>query len=46
MVAVDCVELCPIPGGHGSAFAAARLVYKTLNYVMAGRGRLRMPDAK
>jgi agmatinase len=42
IVAFDCVELCPIPGGHGSAFAAARLVYKTLNYVMASRGKLKM----
>ena len=43
VVAFDCVELCPMPGGHGSAFAAARLVYKTLNYVMASRGKLKMP---
>jgi len=40
VVAFDCVELCPLPSLHGSAFAAARLVYKTLNYVMASRGQL------
>jgi N1-aminopropylagmatine ureohydrolase len=38
--AFDCVELCPVPGSHASAFAAARLVYKTLNHVMAARGKL------
>ncbi len=41
--AFDCVELCPMPGSHGSAFAAARLVYKTLNLIMAGRGKLPAP---
>jgi agmatinase len=43
VVAFDCVELCPIPGGHGSAFVAARLVYKTINYIMATRGKLPAP---
>jgi agmatinase len=40
VVAFDCVELCPASGEHGSAFAAARLVYKTINCVMAARGRI------
>lgn len=41
VIAFDCVELCPaIPGGHGSAFAAARLVYKTINHIMVARGKL------
>ncbi len=43
IVAFDCVELCPVSGSHGSAFAAARLVYKTLNHIMAARGKLPMP---
>jgi agmatinase len=38
IIAFDCVELCPVPGAHASAFAAAKLVYKTLNYVMKARG--------
>ncbi len=37
VVAFDCVELAPIPGGHASAFAAAKLVYKTMNAVMRSR---------
>lgn len=41
IVAFDCVELSPIPGGQASAFAAAKLVYRTLNYVMMARGVLR-----
>jgi agmatinase len=40
VIAFDCVELCPVPGSHASAFAAARLIYKTLNHVMAARGKL------
>jgi agmatinase len=36
--AFDCVELCPGPGAQASSFAAAKLIYKTLNYVMQGRG--------
>jgi agmatinase len=38
VIAFDCVELSPTPGGHASAFAAAKLVYKTMNYVMQSRG--------
>jgi len=38
VIAFDCVELCPVPGAHASAFAAAKLVYKTLNYILAARG--------
>ncbi|MCC7208102.1 MAG: agmatinase [Anaerolineae bacterium] len=38
VVAFDCVELSPMPGGHASAFAAAKLVYRTLNEVMRSRG--------
>jgi len=30
IVAVDCVELMPIPGFHAADFAAAKLVYKTI----------------
>ena len=40
VIAFDCVELCPAPGGQASAFAAAKLIYKTLNYVMRKRGKL------
>ena len=40
VIAFDCVELSPAPGAHASAFAAAKLVYKTLNYVMRSRGKL------
>jgi agmatinase len=40
IVAFDCMELAPVPGGHASAFAAAKLVYKTLNFIMVRRGKL------
>ncbi|HRE49265.1 MAG TPA: agmatinase [Aggregatilineales bacterium] len=40
VVAFDCVELCPMPGAHGSAFAAAKLVYKTMSMIMHKRGRV------
>jgi agmatinase len=40
VVAFDCVELSPMPGGHASAFAAAKLVYRTLNEIMRSRGAL------
>lgn len=40
VVAFDCVELAPTHGAHASAFAAAKLVYKTLNQVMAARRAL------
>jgi agmatinase len=38
--AFDCVELSPTLGGHASAFAAAKLIYKTLNYTMLSRGTI------
>ena len=34
VVAIDCVELAPIPGSHASEFFAAKLVYKTISLVM------------
>lgn len=37
VVAVDCVELAPIPGMHASDFLAAKLVYKTLSLVLRSR---------
>lgn len=40
VIAFDCVELCPAAGAQASAFAAAKLVYKTLNLVMRQRTRL------
>ena len=38
VVALDCVELAPIPGQHASDFLAAKLVYKTIGLVLSGRG--------
>ncbi|MEE8138018.1 MAG: agmatinase [Thermoanaerobaculia bacterium] len=35
VVAMDVVELCPIPGQHASDFVIARLVYKCLGYLQA-----------
>ncbi len=43
VIAFDCVELSPALGAHASAFAAAKLIYKTLNYVMLSRGKLTKP---
>lgn len=40
VIALDCVELAPTCGAHASAFAAAKLVYKTLNQVMQANGTL------
>ncbi len=37
VVGMDCVELAPTPGLHMAEFAAAKLVYKALSYVQAGR---------
>lgn len=37
IVAIDCVELAPVPGLHGSDFFAAKLVYKTLSLALAHR---------
>jgi agmatinase len=38
VVALDCVELSPSDGEQASAFAAAKLLYKSINYVMHARG--------
>lgn len=40
LIAFDCVELCPAQGAQASAFAAAKLVYRTLNEAMLARGAL------
>ncbi|MEP7285407.1 MAG: agmatinase [Chloroflexota bacterium] len=40
IIAFDCVELSPTPGAHASAFTAAKLIYKTLNYIMLSRGAI------
>lgn len=37
VVAVDCVELAPAPGQHSADFAVAKLLYKTITYVMLSR---------
>jgi agmatinase len=37
IVAMDVVELLPQPGDHASDFLAAKLVYKTLGYIFAGK---------
>lgn len=37
IVAIDCVELAPIPGHHASDFFAAKLVYKTIALTLANR---------
>jgi agmatinase len=37
VVAIDCVELAPIPGTHASDFLAAKLVYKTIGLALANR---------
>ena len=34
VVAIDCVELAPIPGAHASAFLAAKLVYKAIGLTL------------
>lgn len=38
VIGLDCVELAPIPGFHAADFAVAKLLYKTITYVMEGRG--------
>jgi agmatinase len=35
VVAIDCVELAPIPGHHSSEFLAAKLVYKAISAALA-----------
>ena len=37
VVAIDCVELAPIPGQHASDFLAAKLVYKAIGLALANR---------
>lgn len=37
VVAIDCVELAPIPGMHASDFFAAKLVYKTIGLTLNNR---------
>jgi agmatinase len=37
VVALDCVELAPIPGAHASDFLVAKLVYKAIGLVLARR---------
>jgi agmatinase len=37
VVAVDCVELAPAPGQHTADFAVAKLLYKTISYVMLSK---------
>ena len=38
VVSIDCVELAPRPELHAADFAVSKLLYKTLTYVMDGRG--------
>lgn len=40
IVAFDCVELAPTQGEQASAFAAAKLVYKTISRVVKSRGMI------
>lgn len=40
VVALDCVELCPTIGQQASAFAGAKLIYKTINLIMRSRGKI------
>ena len=37
VVAIDCVELAPIPGQHASDFLAAKLVYKAIGLTLKAR---------
>ncbi|MBW7884095.1 MAG: agmatinase [Caldilineaceae bacterium] len=37
VVGMDCVELAPVPQLHMADFAVAKLVYKTISYVMKRR---------
>ncbi len=39
VVGLDCVELAPVAGLHGADFAVAKLLYKTISYVMRGQDR-------
>ncbi|HEU5011152.1 MAG TPA: agmatinase [Roseiflexaceae bacterium] len=37
VVAIDCVELAPIPGQHASDFLVAKLVYKVIGLALAAK---------
>jgi agmatinase len=37
IIGIDCVELAPTLGSQAANFAAAKLVYKAINYTMRGR---------
>jgi agmatinase len=39
VVALDCVELAPTAGLHMADFAVAKLLYKTISYVMNARSQ-------
>ncbi len=43
VVAIDCVELAPLPGQHASDFLAAKLVYKAIGLALAARARSATP---
>lgn len=38
VVALDCVELMPIPGTHVSEFTVAKLLYRAINMIQKSRG--------
>jgi agmatinase len=38
IVAIDCVELAPLPGQHACDFLAAKLVYKAIGLTLTNRG--------
>ena len=37
VVAIDCVELAPIPGQHASDFLVAKLIYKVIGLTLAAK---------
>ncbi len=39
VVAMDCVELAPVPGLNMADYAVAKLLYKAMSYRLAGNGR-------
>jgi agmatinase len=46
VVAIDCVELAPIPGHPSSEFVAAKLVYKCIGYWLAAQPPLPSEDSE
>jgi len=38
IVGFDCVELAPMPGAEHAAYTAAKLVYRTIGYIVAAQG--------